>query len=194
MVKIRLKRMGSKFNPFYRIVASDSRAPRDGRFIEKIGYYDPHSKEVFVDEEIKNKWLTNGALVSETVKHLFKKFNQALEAKKVKDGKFVLEVKVKKPKKKNQVETLKEEVKETLKKEEQPEEKQELKEESSNKEVEKDNSQEKPKEQKVDSKKEVKENSKEVKTSSESKSKVKESASQEKTTEKEQEVKKAEAK
>jgi len=55
MVKLRLKRMGSKFNAFYRIVAADARAPRDGRFIEEIGYYNPHSKETFVNKELRTK-------------------------------------------------------------------------------------------------------------------------------------------
>jgi len=55
MVKLRLKRMGSKFNAFYRIVAADARAPRDGRFIEEVGYYNPHSKETFVNTELRTK-------------------------------------------------------------------------------------------------------------------------------------------
>ncbi len=73
-VKLRLKRMGSKQRPFYRIVAADSRAPRDGRFIETVGTYDPIKKpaEIKIDEEIAMKWLKNGAQPTETVKSLFK--------------------------------------------------------------------------------------------------------------------------
>lgn len=73
-VKIRLKRMGQKKAPFYRIVVADSRSPRDGKFIEEIGTYDP-SKEpsVFnVDEEVAKKWLQSGAQPTETVGKLFK--------------------------------------------------------------------------------------------------------------------------
>ncbi len=73
-VKIRLKRMGKKKKPFYRIVAADSRSPRDGRFIEEIGTYDPNQEpaEVHVNEEIAQKWLSNGAKPTETVARLFK--------------------------------------------------------------------------------------------------------------------------
>ena len=73
-VKIRLKRMGKKRKPFYRIVAADSRSPRDGRFIEEIGTYDPNIEpaEVHVNEEIAKKWLANGAQPTETVARLFK--------------------------------------------------------------------------------------------------------------------------
>ena len=73
MVKIRLKRMGSKYNAFYRIVVADARAPRDGKYIEEVGFYNPHSKEIRINEEIKNKWLGEGAQPSETVKRLFAK-------------------------------------------------------------------------------------------------------------------------
>ena len=73
MVKLRLKRMGSKFNAFYRIVAADARAPRDGKFIEEVGYYNPHTKEIKINQEIKAKWLAQGAVPSETVQRLFKK-------------------------------------------------------------------------------------------------------------------------
>ncbi len=71
-VKIRLKRMGAKKAPFYRIVAADSRYPRDGRFIENIGYYNPtvSPAEVNVDAELALKWLRNGAQPSDTVKGL----------------------------------------------------------------------------------------------------------------------------
>ncbi len=73
--KIRLKRMGAKKAPFYRIVVADSRSPRDGRFIEQIGYYNPLTEpaEIKVDAEKANKWMAEGAEVSETVKVLFKK-------------------------------------------------------------------------------------------------------------------------
>ena len=73
--KIRLKRMGAKKRPFYRVVVADSRYPRDGRFIEEIGYYDPTKQPAIVkiDAEKASKWLANGAEVSDTVKSLFKK-------------------------------------------------------------------------------------------------------------------------
>lgn len=71
-VKLRLKRMGSKQRPFYRIVAADSRSPRDGRFIETVGTYDPikKSENVTVDEEKTLKWLSNGAVPTDTVKSI----------------------------------------------------------------------------------------------------------------------------
>jgi small subunit ribosomal protein S16 len=74
-VKIRLKRMGAKKAPFYRVVVADSRAPRDGRFIEEIGYYNPLTQpaQVKIDEEKALKWLANGAQPSDTVKSLFRK-------------------------------------------------------------------------------------------------------------------------
>lgn len=74
MVKIRLKRMGKKKNPFYRIVVADARAPRDGRFIEEIGTYDPTKdpSEFNVNEELAKKWLSNGAKPTETVARIFK--------------------------------------------------------------------------------------------------------------------------
>lgn len=73
-VKIRLKRMGAKKNPFYRIVVADSRSPRNGKFIEEIGYYNPltEPKTVKVDDEKAVKWLTNGAKPTDTVERLFK--------------------------------------------------------------------------------------------------------------------------
>ena len=73
-VKIRLKRMGQKKSPFYRIVGADSRSPRDGRFIEEIGTYDPNQEpSAFnIDEEAAKKWLQNGAQPTETVNKLFK--------------------------------------------------------------------------------------------------------------------------
>ncbi len=74
-VKLRLKRMGSKQKPFYRIVAADSRSPRDGRFIETVGTYNPIVKEnnVTVDEEKVAKWISNGAQPTDTVKSLLTK-------------------------------------------------------------------------------------------------------------------------
>ena len=70
-VKIRLKRMGQKKAPFYRIVVADSRSPRDGRFIEEIGTYDPNLA-IKVDEEAAKKWLNNGAQPTEVVGKIFK--------------------------------------------------------------------------------------------------------------------------
>lgn len=74
-VKIRLRRMGAKKAPFYRIVVADSRYPRDGRFIEEIGYYNPLQEPslVKVDAEKAKKWIANGAQPTDTVKALFKK-------------------------------------------------------------------------------------------------------------------------
>jgi small subunit ribosomal protein S16 len=74
MVKIRLRRMGAHKKPFYRVVVADSRAPRDGKFIEEIGYYDPmkEPKVINIDAELAKKWLENGAQPTETVKKLFK--------------------------------------------------------------------------------------------------------------------------
>lgn len=74
-VKIRLRRMGAKKNPFYRIVVADSRSPRDGRFIEEIGYYDPMEEPsvVKLDPEKAKKWMENGAQPTDTVRALFKK-------------------------------------------------------------------------------------------------------------------------
>ena len=71
-VKIRLKRMGAKQNPFYRIVVADSRYPRDGRYNENNGYYNPNTKpaEVKIDSEAALKWLSNGAQPSDTVRNL----------------------------------------------------------------------------------------------------------------------------
>ncbi|AMA72641.1 MULTISPECIES: 30S ribosomal protein S16 [Aneurinibacillus] len=74
-VKIRLKRMGQKKAPFYRVVVADSRAPRDGRFIEEIGTYNPVAQpaQVNIDEEKALKWLTTGAQPTDTVRSLFRK-------------------------------------------------------------------------------------------------------------------------
>lgn len=73
-VKIRLKRLGKKKAPFYRIIVADSRSPRDGKFIEEIGTYDPTTEPstVKVNEELAKKWLSNGAQPTETVAKLFK--------------------------------------------------------------------------------------------------------------------------
>lgn len=72
-VKIRLKRMGSKRSPFYRIVVADARSPRDGRQIETIGTYNPLTKpaEVKINEELALKWMQDGAKPSDTVRNLF---------------------------------------------------------------------------------------------------------------------------
>ena len=84
-VKIRLTRMGSKKRPFYRVVVADSRSPRDGRFIETVGTYNPvvEPAEVKLNEELVLSWLNNGAQPSDTVKNLLsnagimKKFHEA---------------------------------------------------------------------------------------------------------------------
>ena len=88
-VKIRLKRMGAKKSPFYRIVVADSRSPRDGRFIETVGTYNPvaNPAEVKIDEELTLKWLQNGAKPSDTVRNLLsnqgimEKFHNAKNSK-----------------------------------------------------------------------------------------------------------------
>lgn len=74
-VKMRLKRMGAKKRPFYRIVVADSRSPRDGRFIEEIGYYNPIETPavVKVDKELAMKWLKNGATPTDTVRDILSK-------------------------------------------------------------------------------------------------------------------------
>ena len=76
-VKIRLRRMGAKKTPFYRVVVADSRYPRDGRFIEEIGTYNPlvEPSEFKVDEEKTKKWIANGAQPTDAVKALLKKNN-----------------------------------------------------------------------------------------------------------------------
>ena len=75
MVKIRLRRMGAKKDPYYRIVVADSRSPRDGRFIEEIGTYDPlsESEKLKVDLERAKYWIANGAQPTDTVRGLLKK-------------------------------------------------------------------------------------------------------------------------
>jgi len=74
-VKIRLKRMGSKKKPFYRLVVADARSPRDGRFIEEIGFYNPVSDpvELKIDEDKAIKWLKDGAQPTDTVRDIFKR-------------------------------------------------------------------------------------------------------------------------
>ncbi|MDP4180509.1 MAG: 30S ribosomal protein S16 [Bacillota bacterium] len=74
-VKIRLKRIGAKKNPFYRVVVADSRFPRDGRFIEEIGTYNPivEPAQINIDSEKAQKWIKNGAQPTDTVKSLLKK-------------------------------------------------------------------------------------------------------------------------
>ena len=88
-VKLRLKRMGGKQKPFYRIVAADSRFPRDGRFIETVGTYNPIAKpaEVKIDKELAIKRLSNGAQPTDTVKALFKKEGILKEFADAKKGK-----------------------------------------------------------------------------------------------------------
>ena len=94
-VKMRLKRMGSKKKPFYRIVVADSRSPRDGRFIEQIGYYNPIEEPavVKVDKELAIKWLNNGATPTDTVRSILsnegvlKEFHEAKMASKKKTEK-----------------------------------------------------------------------------------------------------------
>ncbi|MBD9013226.1 MAG: 30S ribosomal protein S16 [Lachnospiraceae bacterium] len=73
-VKIRLRRMGQKKNPIYRIIVADSRSPRNGRFIEEIGTYNPNTNpsEFKIDEELAKKWLTNGAQPTDVVAKLLK--------------------------------------------------------------------------------------------------------------------------
>lgn len=75
MVKIRLKRMGAHKKPFYRVVVADSRTPRDGKFIEEIGTYNPlkDPAEIIIDNEAAAKWLANGAQPTDTVRALLKK-------------------------------------------------------------------------------------------------------------------------
>ena len=72
-VKIRLKRMGAKKNPFYRIVVADSRSPRDGRLIEELVYYNPMNKELKLDNEKAADWVKKGAQPTDTARALLKK-------------------------------------------------------------------------------------------------------------------------
>ena len=107
-VKIRLRRMGAKKRPFYRIVVADSRYPRDGRFIEEIGYYNPivEPAEIKLDKELAMKWLKNGATPTDTVRDILSKegimeeFHESKFAKKeTKKEKVVKEEKVEKAEK-----------------------------------------------------------------------------------------------
>lgn len=88
-VKLRLKRMGAKKRPFYRIVAADSRSPRDGRFIETVGTYNPltNPSEVKIDEELVMKWLKNGATPTDTVRNILSKNGIMAKFAKEKQGK-----------------------------------------------------------------------------------------------------------
>ena len=88
-VKLRLKRMGAKQKPFYRIVAADSRNPRDGRFIETVGTYNPVSNpaEIKIDKDIAIKWLNNGAIPTDTVKTILKNSGILKEFNESKKGK-----------------------------------------------------------------------------------------------------------
>lgn len=74
-VKIRLTRMGSKKRPSYRIVATDSRSPRDGKYLELVGFYNPLTEpaEIKINEEVALRWLNNGAVLTDTAKDLFSK-------------------------------------------------------------------------------------------------------------------------
>ncbi len=74
-VKMRLRRMGAKKAPTYRVIIADSRSPRDGRFIEEIGHFNPRSDEIKIDAEKAKTWLKNGAQPTDTVKALLKKSN-----------------------------------------------------------------------------------------------------------------------
>ncbi len=91
-VKIRLKRMGSKQKPFYRVVIADSKSPRDGKAIEEIGTYNPIAEpaEIKIDNELAKKWISNGAQPTDTVRNLLKQagvLKEIHEAKMKKEGK-----------------------------------------------------------------------------------------------------------
>ena len=104
MVKIRLKRIGSKFNAYYRIVVTDARAPRDGRFIEEIGTYNPHKKLISIEEESWKNWLSKGAIPTQVTKNLFKEYEIAKTKGDFKNGLITL---IKKPKKRKSKKELK---------------------------------------------------------------------------------------
>ena len=74
-VKMRLRRMGAKKAPTYRVVIADSRSPRDGRFIEEIGFFNPRTDEIKIDADKAKTWIPNGAQPTDTVKALLKKSN-----------------------------------------------------------------------------------------------------------------------
>ncbi len=88
-VKIRLRRMGSKKNPYYRVIVADSRSPRNGRFIEEIGFYNPISnpKNCKIDSERAQYWISQGAKPTDTVSYLFKTYNIIELQKKSSDDK-----------------------------------------------------------------------------------------------------------
>ncbi len=106
-VKLRLKRMGAKKRPYYRIVAADSRSPRDGRFIETVGTYNPITvpAEVKIDETVALKWLGQGAIPTDTVRAIFskqgimKKFHESKNVKAEKTTKKVAKAETKEAKK-----------------------------------------------------------------------------------------------
>ena len=106
-VKLRLKRMGAKKRPYYRIVAADSRSPRDGRFIETVGTYNPITvpAEVKIDETVALKWLGQGAIPTDTVRAIFskqgimKKFHESKNVKAEKTTKKVAKAQTKEAKK-----------------------------------------------------------------------------------------------
>lgn len=79
-VALRLTRMGAKKKPFYRLVAADSRCPRDGRYIEKLGHYDPANKDLIIKLDRVDYWISVGARPSDTVSQLIKKARVATEA------------------------------------------------------------------------------------------------------------------
>lgn len=122
-VKMRLKRMGAKRRPFYRIVVADSRFPRDGRFIEEIGYYNPieNPAVVKVDKEIALKWLNNGAMPTDTVRDILskegilKEFHESKMSKKTKSEKKEVKKEVKKETKTTEKKATKTTVKKTTK-------------------------------------------------------------------------------
>ncbi len=88
-VKLRLKRMGAKRKPFYRIVAADSRSPRDGRFLETVGTYNPNTNpaSITIDKEKAMKWMNNGAIPTETVRNILSKQGIMKEFSESKKGK-----------------------------------------------------------------------------------------------------------
>ena len=101
MVKLRLRRIGKKFNAFYRIVSTDDKSPVGSKFIEEIGYYNPHSKVLLINMERVSYWKNEGAKPSPTVKNLITKYSMAIENKKAKSNEeYVLPVKAKNTKSK----------------------------------------------------------------------------------------------
>jgi len=96
-VRIRLRRMGTKKRPFYRFVAADSRSPRDGRFIEILGYYNPIERpaKVVVHQDRIFKWLKNGAQMTETVSSLFRKINVLEKWERIRAGESGEEITIK---------------------------------------------------------------------------------------------------